>query len=559
MSQGFEQTVLLAGEAETAALGERLSLWVRPGMLVLLRGELGAGKSTLARAFIRALMTPDDVQDIPSPTFSLIQTYDDTRVPVFHADLYRLEDASEVDELGLEGLLATHAGLVEWPDRMEGVLPLAGKRPHQPFGQLLQRRSDSMVDLPSLSDISGGPSTSRFSSGEAARRADEVPVLKVTLTGRGTSRTAQLQATGDWARRLERDERLTTFLQTTPHANSTRAFFEGDASSRRYEKLMAQSGEVVLLMDMPQRPDGPVVKYGKPYSQIAHLAENITAVVAINKHLVSLGYSAPRVPAFDLASGFGLIEPLGDKVFGRMLLAGEDMLQPLETAAAVLADMVDKPWPRQPEATPGVSHTVHDYDEQAQLIEVDLLPSWFIPHARGVEAGVEQKQEFAAIWSSLLPFARSAIPVWNIRDYHSPNLLWLPERAGLQRVGIIDSQDAVMGHPAYDLVSMTQDARVDIEPEMEDHILSHYISLRMQKGDFDRDDFLTAYAVLGAQRATKILGIFARLNRRDGKPAYLKHMPRVSRSLARNLQHPALLPLKQWIVTHLPEALEVGQ
>lgn len=509
VSQGFEQTVLLAGEAETAALGERLSLWVRPGMLVLLGGELGAGKSTLARAFIRALMTPDDVQDIPSPTFSLIQTYDDTRVPVFHADLYRLKDASEVDELGLEGLLATHAGLVEWPDRMEGIATAS--------------------------------------------------VLKVTMTGRGNSRTVHLKATGDWARSLERDERLTTFLQTTPHANSTRAFFEGDASSRRYEKLMAQSGEVVLLMDMPQRPDGPVVKYGKPYSQIAHLAENITAVVAINKHLVSLGYSAPRVPAFDLASGFGLIEPLGDKVFGRMLLAGEDMLQPLETAAAVLADMVDKPWPRQPEATPGVSHTVHDYDEQAQLIEVDLLPSWFIPHARGVEAGVEQKQEFAAIWSSLLPFARSAIPVWNIRDYHSPNLLWLPERAGLQRVGIIDSQDAVMGHPAYDLVSMTQDARVDIEPEMEDHILSHYISLRMQKGGFDRDDFLTAYAVLGAQRATKILGIFARLNRRDGKPAYLKHMPRVSRSLARNLQHPALLPLKQWIVTHLPEALEVGQ
>jgi N-acetylmuramate 1-kinase len=509
VSQRFEQTVLLAGEAETAALGERLSLWVRPGMLVLLEGELGAGKSTLARSFIRALMNSDDVQDIPSPTFSLIQTYDDTRVPVFHADLYRLKDAGEVEELGLDGLLSTHAGLVEWPERMGRIATAS--------------------------------------------------VLKVTLTGRGTSRTAQLQATGDWARALERDERLTSFLGTTSHAKSTRYFFEGDASSRRYEKLVAASGETCLLMDMPQRPDGPVVKYGKPYSQIAHLAENITAVVAINQHLVSLGYSAPKIPAFDLATGFGLIEPLGDKVFGRMLLAGENMLEPLETAAAVLADMVDKPWPRQPEATPGVSHTVHDYDEQAQLIEVDLLPSWFIPHARGVEAGDERKQEFAAIWSSLLPLARSATPVWNIRDYHSPNLLWIPEREGLKRVGIIDSQDALMGHPAYDLVSMTQDARVDIAPDMEDHILSHYMSLRRAKGGFDREDFLTAYAVLGAQRATKILGIFARLNRRDGKPVYLKHMPRVSRYLARNLQHPALQPLKDWIATHLPEALEVGR
>ena len=509
MSQGFEQTVMLAGEAETAALGERLSLWVRPGMLVLLEGELGAGKSTLARAFIRALMKPDDVQDIPSPTFSLIQTYDDTRVPVFHADLYRLRDASEIDELGLEGLLATHAGLVEWPELMGGV--------------------------------------------------DAASVLKVTLMGRGTSRTAQLIATGDWVRALERDKLLTSFLETTPHAKSTRYFFEGDASSRRYEKLVAVTGETCLLMDMPQRPDGPVVKYGKPYSQIAHLAENITAVVAINKHLVSLGYSAPRVPAFDLATGFGLIEPLGDKVFGRMLLAGEDMVEPLETAAAVLADMVDKPWPRDPEATAGVSHRVHDYDEQAQLIEVDLLPSWFIPHARGVEATDEQKQEFAAIWSSLLPLARSITPVWNIRDFHSPNLLWIPEREGLKRVGIIDSQDGLMGHPAYDLVSMAQDARVDIAPEMEDYIISHYMTLRMKKTGFDRSEFLTAYAVLGAQRATKILGIFARLNMRDGKPAYLKHMPRVSRYLTRNLQHAALLPLKQWIATHLPEALEVGR
>jgi N-acetylmuramate 1-kinase len=509
VSHTFEQTVLLQGDAATAGLGERLSLWVRPGMLVLLEGELGAGKSTLARAFIRALMKQGDVQDIPSPTFSLIQTYDDTRVPVFHADLYRLKDTGEVEELGLDGLLLTHAGLVEWPDRMGGVA-----------------------------------STS---------------VLKVTLTGRGASRTAQLQATGDWARALERDELLKSFVATTSHAESTRSFFEGDASSRRYEKLVTAAGETCLLMDMPQWPDGPVVKYGKPYSQIAHLAENITAVVAVNQHLVSLGYSAPRVPAFDLGTGFGLIEPLGDKVYGRMLLSGEDMREPLETAAALLADMVDKPWPRQPEAAPGVIHTVHDYDEQAQLIEVDLLPSWFIPHARGIEASAEQKQEFEAIWSLLLTQSRSASPVWNIRDFHSPNLLWIPERKGLQRVGIIDSQDAVMGHPAYDLVSMTQDARVDISPEMEDHLLSHYMGLRALKGSFDRDDFLTAYAVLGAQRATKILGIFARLNTRDGKPAYLKHMPRVSRCLARNLQHPALQPLKHWIAKHLPEALEVGQ
>ena len=505
MTVEFRAELTLDGEGETAALGARLSLWVRPGMVILLEGDLGAGKSTLARAFIRRLMKDDAVTDIPSPTFSLIQTYDETRVPVFHADLYRLNSGAEVDELGLEGLLATHAGLIEWPDKL--MRPLVQD------------------------------------------------VLTVSLSGRGASRTAKLAASGAWATTLQRDAALQEFLSRSAHALSQRYFFEGDASSRRYERLVSVSGEICLLMDMPQRPDGPIVKYGKSYSAIAHLAESITAVVAVNNHLVSLGYSAPQVLQSELATGFGLIEPLGFNVYGKMMLDGVDMREPLETAAAVLADMATQEWPRFPVAKTGVHHTIHDYDLQAQLMEADLLPSWFIPHARGIEASDEQKQSFADIWTALLTLAQPDKQQWTIRDYHSPNLLWIPERQGLKRVGIIDSQDAVMGHPAYDVASMGQDARVDIAPEMENHIVAHYCSLRKQQGGFNRAEFTTAYAVLGAQRATKILGIFARLNKRDGKPAYLKHMPRVSRYLARNLQHPALAPLKAWYVEHLPEAI----
>jgi N-acetylmuramate 1-kinase len=501
----FTQTRILDGEAATIGLGEELSLWARPGMLILLNGDLGAGKSTLARAFIRTLMKADAATDIPSPTFSLIQTYEDTRVPVFHADLYRLQNATEVDELGLDGLLPTHAGLIEWPDRLSRTLT-----------------NDCLV---------------------------------VSLDGRGTQRSVMLQASGAWAQALERNEALKNFLVSTPHATSQRIFFEGDASSRRYEKLVAADGSDCLLMDMPQRPDGPVVKYGKPYSQIAHLAENIASVVAINTHLVGLGYSAPEVLQSDLSRGVGLIEPLGANVYGRMMLDGTDMQEPLEEAAAVLADMATKDWPRQVEAAPGVVHTLHDYDEVAQLIEADLLPSWFIPHARNVEATAEQAQEFASIWQKLLPFAQPDKPQWTIRDYHSPNLLWIPSRLGIKRVGIIDSQDAVIGHPAYDLMSMAQDARVDVSPNLQDHIVSHYCTLRKAQGNLNIEDFKTACAVLGAQRATKILGIFARLNKRDGKPAYLKHMPRVSGYLQRNLEHKALAPLKVWFNTHAPEAI----
>jgi N-acetylmuramate 1-kinase len=501
----FTQTRVLDGEAATTALGEELSLWARPGMLVLLNGDLGAGKSTLARAFIRSLMKLGTASDIPSPTFSLIQTYDDTRVPVFHADLYRLKNAQEVDELGLDGLLATNTGLIEWPDRLPRTLT-----------------NDCLV---------------------------------VSIAGRGAQRSVKLEASGNWAQALDRNQALKSFIASTPYAKSQRIFFEGDASSRRYEKLVLAESSECLLMDMPQRPDGPVVKHGKPYSQIAHLAETITSVVAINTHLVGKGYSAPKVLQSDLVQGLGLIEPLGTHVYGRMMQDGDDMQEPLETAAAVLADMATKDWPRQVEAAPGILHTLHDYDEEAQLIEVDLLPSWYIPHADNVDATAEQAQEFANIWKKLLPLAKPDKAQWTIRDYHSPNLLWIPSRQGIKRVGIIDSQDAVMGHPAYDLMSMTQDARVDMSSDLQDLIVLHYCTLRKAQGSFNSEDFKTAYAVLGAQRATKILGIFARLNKRDGKPAYLKHMPRVSGYLQRNLEHKALAPLKAWFNTHAPKAI----
>ena len=142
--------------------------------------------------------------------------------------------------------------------------------------------------------------------------------------------------------------------------------------------------------------------------------------------------------------------------------------------------------------------------------------------------------------------------MWTLRDFHSPNLLWMPERSGLRRVGLIDTQDCVLGHPAYDVVSLLQDARVDVEFEFADELFGYYCDLRTAAGPFDAKGFAQAFAILGAQRATKILGIFARLSKRDGKHLYLKHMPRVSRYLLRNLQHPDLAGLRMWYEKHFP-------
>ena len=478
-----------------------LSLFARPGMAILLKGDLGTGKSTFARAFIRALAEGAEF-DVPSPTFTLVQTYDETRVPVAHADLYRIGSAQELEELGFDELLKTHVLAVEWPEKM--------------------------LDW---------------------KIADR---LLVELSGTGTTRDAAITASGAWEQALTRNDAIRGFLAGTRWKAAERRFLEGDASFRRYETLH-MGAEAAILMDMPARPDGPPVKDGLPYSAIAHLAEDIRAVIAVNAVLVERGYSAPRSEAHDLAQGFAVMEDLGRNVFGRMMLAGEDMREPMSTAVAVLADMARQDWP---EKVPlgGGAHRVPPYDIEAQLIEADLLPSWFWPHVTGGEIPGESRAEFEALWRDLLPFAQPEKPVWALRDYHSPNLLWMPEREGLKRVGIIDTQDCLLGHPAYDLASMLQDARVDVEFGFADELYAHYCGLRSAEKGFDREAFDLAYCVLGAQRATKILGIFARLSKRDGKHGYLRHIPRVSRYLERNLAHPRLAGLRAWFDRHLPAA-----
>ncbi len=482
-------------------LARELSLWARPGLALHLSGDLGAGKSAFARAFIRGLALDDREFDIPSPSFSLVQSYDALRVPVVHADLYRISSPAEVAELGLEEFLAKSLTIIEWPEKLpENISPNH---------------------------------------------------LKISFTGSGDTRDLKLEAAGKWIDILKRDETIKRFVNQSPVSGGNRYHFEGDASARRYERVAGKAA-TMLLMDMPSRPDGPVVKNGKPYSAIAHLAEGIAAVVGINDYLFNLDYSVPRIYAADIKHGLALIESLGDRVFRRMIARGEDMGEPMKAALDVLADMAAREWPTNVPVRGGTEHHIASYDLEAMMIEVDLLPSWFWPLQIKSAPSDDVKAEFSAIWQTLLASIGTHKPVWTLRDYHSPNLLWLPERKGLCRVGIIDTQDCVMGHPAYDLVSMLQDARVDIDFKRAEELFDHYCRLRSAQGQFDTREFSRVFAILGAQRATKILGIFARLSKRDGKPIYLNHIPRVARYLKRNLGHPELVVLKTWYERNLP-------
>ena len=516
----------LPTEADTEALGRELSLFARAGDWILLFGDLGTGKTTLARAFIRALLPPDVAArwEVPSPTFTLVQPHDATRVPVAHVDLYRIADAFEVDELGLDELARDHVLLVEWPDRLP-VLPRERLEVH-------------------LMDAEGG-----------------------------RTREVELCGHGEWAARLKCMEAAREFLtqaarKLAPGVDARsveRHFLQGDASTRRYERVRLDGLAPMILMDMPERPDGPPVRDGRSYDELVHLARSVRAVWAINTELRRRGYSAPEIYAHDFAHGFLLLEDLGDVTFGRLHAQGQ-MEEPLRVAVEVLADMAGQDWPREVALPQGPPHRLHDYGDAAFLIEAELLLDWFWPHVRaGEECSEQVRADFAPALRRMLAFAQPSAehPVWVLRDYHSPNLLWLPQRQGLRRVGIIDTQDALMGPAAYDLVSLLQDARVSIPERLEQNMLAHYGAARRQREPaFDEAAFRLSYAVLGAQRALKVLGIFARLNRRDGKPQYLAHLPRVAFWLLRNLERRAGLPAEgaaalaemlAWLDEHLPQ------
>ncbi len=294
---------------------------------------------------------------------------------------------------------------------------------------------------------------------------------------------------------------------------------------------------------------------GLPYSRIAHLAEDVRPFVAVQGALREAGLSVPEIYAADLDRGLIVLEDLGDRVFGREMAGGTPQAELWRAATDALVVLANIPvldeFPLPGGSPP---YRVPAQDRGVLEIETELLLDWYWPAVKGAPAPADVRAEFHALWTPVFDRVLALPAQWILRDFHSPNLHVAsradrPVRASASSI----SRTRCKGPAAYDLVSLLEDARVDVPADLEDELFVYYCAARREQDEgFDRDAFAFAYAALGAQRNTKILGIFARLAKRDGKPLYLRHIPRLWRYLARNFTHPDLAPLRAWYDRHFP-------
>lgn len=330
-----------------------------------------------------------------------------------------------------------------------------------------------------------------------------------------------------------RPTQLQQFVDGAGWGNAALSPLTGDASFRRYYRLR-RGPQTAVVMDAPPPQ------------------EDVRPFVAIARHLCHLGFSAPEILAEDPVDGFLLLEDLGDDTFARVLALapsppGGDEFSLYALATDVLAALHMK---GAAAVLPGLSAYAGDALIEAAM----LLPEWYLPAAHDRPATADELASYRAAWREVLAAMPAAPETLLLRDFHKDNLMWLPRRPGARACGLLDFQDAQRGHAAYDLMSLIEDARRDIDPALHAAMCDRYV---VGTGIRDRAGFETAFAILGAQRHARVVGLFVRLFKRDGKPVYLPHLPRVWRLLERSLTHEALTPLRRWVDGHVPPAKRI--
>ena len=357
----------------------------------------------------------------------------------------------------------------------------------------------------------------------------------------------------------KREVQIKSFLTAATWDKADRAPVPGDASSRRYERLTLGDKQAVLMdspvgAETPSEPEGASLaeRQALGYNALARIAgNNPEAFACISNELTKRGFSAPQILAADLDKGFMLLEDLGDNLYARVIENDASKERQLyEAAIDTLAAIYRSTFPPTADFG-GKTWRIRDYDSAALLAEADLFLDWYAKDF-GRDIHGKARADWNEIWAELFKSLDAHASGLALRDFHAENIFWLPERQATERVGLIDFQDGLFVHPAYDLVSLIEDARRDVSPDLAKPLMKRFCQ---KAGLKYGSKFKTAYAVMGAQRNAKILGIFVRLAERDGKPHYRDLIPRVAAHFQNNLEDPKCARLKAWVSTHVPEAL----
>ncbi len=330
----------------------------------------------------------------------------------------------------------------------------------------------------------------------------------------------------------EREDLIVAFLGNHGWGTARRVAMAGDASFRRYERLIRDE-RTVLLMDAPP-PE-----------------ENVSAFSLVDRHLRNMGLGAPEIFAEDAEAGLMLIEDFGDDTYTRLLAEGGDEKALYRTAVDVLVHL------HRSQEKCAIPDAIDPYDNEKLLDEAFLLTDWYMPALFGKPTPEPVRQSYGEAWLGAFPIIHEQPRTLVLRDYHLNNLMLSRSHDGIKACGLLDFQDALRGPAAYDLVSLLEDSRRDVNPVMARDMLEYYLDAFPE---IKRNEFTDVFTILGCQRHAKVIGIFTRLYLRDGKPEYIAHIPRLWRLIEQSLEHPSLARLKSWMDRHIPiEARKIPQ
>ena len=363
----------------------------------------------------------------------------------------------------------------------------------------------------------------------------------------------------------EREQQIIDFLAANGFGDAVRIDLGGDASTRRYERLQ-QNGKNYILMDAPQGAD--LIDGTRWHLQMNEAERCATghdamrwragsrmeAFLCINGWLQSQGFSVSRVFAYDVVQGFALLEDFGTEQYWHLLeqtgVSDAQQLTMYEAATDALIKL-DQTEPPAITEYENLRWSLPSFDKLVITTEAEMFLEWYVGKHSGLAITIEMTVAYNDAWSKIANLLTSRMDRLVTRDFQSPNLMWLPQRDGYKRAGILDYQDAVLSHPAFNLMFLLNDPRRDVPENIQQAMLDRYFAAT----GFDRIDFMQHYAVHQALQAFRIAGLFCRLNIRDNKPHFMMHVPRMERYIRKALQNPACAALRDWFKTYMPEFL----